>query len=109
MMDVWMVCCMGFVFAALCEFIIVKFLQWKNHQKLKVLEENGKTMQKYMKIIETSNAEAGGNKIQENLKTRNPYVDFYKNMKATYDNEPIVERTKVSISHYKLRLANQTC
>lgn len=36
MMDIWMVTCMAFVFCALCEFVIVKYLQWRKQQELKV-------------------------------------------------------------------------
>lgn len=35
-MDIWMVGCMAFVFLALCEFVIVKFIHWKKQQELKV-------------------------------------------------------------------------
>lgn len=40
MMDLWMVCCMGMVFSAMCEFIVVKYLHWRYQQKEKLLQQN---------------------------------------------------------------------
>lgn len=39
MSDIWIIGCMAFVFGAICEFIVVKYLKWRSQQMKDAKEE----------------------------------------------------------------------
>ncbi|CAL8109247.1 unnamed protein product [Orchesella dallaii] len=39
MMDIWFIACMAFVFSAICEFVVVKYLDWRHQLQQKVKEK----------------------------------------------------------------------
>lgn len=88
-----MISCMAFVFLALCEFVIVKYIHWRKQRDLKLAEEKEKEMAAYLakvKEVEEHNkglkkAAAGdGNQGVRNRHQNpvffNPYLEFYKNV-----------------------------
>ncbi|OXA58148.1 glycine receptor subunit alpha-4 [Folsomia candida] len=82
MMDIWMVGCMAFVFLALCEFVIVKFIHWKKQQELKAALEKEKQMETYRKEVKEMEERDKDNKdqIHDQTKPVNRYINFYRNM-----------------------------
>lgn len=69
MMDVWTVSCMSMVFGAICEFVVVKYIHWRQQQKIKVEKEqtNWERMEKAYAFVEHLRAqvcqvEKGGEK-----------------------------------------------
>jgi len=51
MMIVWMVGCIAFVFAAVAECIIVKYIFWKKTQKKKEQQERKRLQEEYLRSI----------------------------------------------------------
>ncbi len=111
-MDIWMVCCMGFIFLALCEFVIVKYLQWK------MLEAEKKEKEMKNKNLVSSqddslvslilqmkkkfeNSSFGGNSVEN--KNVHPYIEFYRQMEN--DNNP--DKNKTMKENYKISLVIQ--
>ncbi len=54
MMDIWIVCCNAMVFGAMCEFVVVKYLHWRQQQKRKDKENSleHKNEENFYKIVQ---------------------------------------------------------
>jgi hypothetical protein len=84
MMDVWMVGCITYVFGALAEFIVVKYLSWKITQETKASQVMEAEMEAYWNIVKLRGGDEGRSSdtkkgILQKSKGH-PYVDFYNSL-----------------------------
>jgi hypothetical protein len=95
MMDIWMVGCISFVFGALAEFIVVKYLAWKKALETKAAEDRKAEMEAYWAKISPRLGNEGQNetKRRHNANNKdNPYLQFYNDLNAK---EMMMMRDKV--------------
>jgi hypothetical protein len=95
MMDIWMVGCISFVFGALAEFIVVKYLAWKKAQETKAAEDRKAEMEAYWAKISPRQGNEGQNETKRRLNVSNkdnPYLQFYNDLNAK---EMMMMRDKV--------------
>jgi hypothetical protein len=95
MMDIWMVGCISFVFGALAEFIVVKYLAWKKAQETKAAEDRKAEMEAYWAKISPRQGNEGQNETKRRLNVNNkdnPYLQFYNDLNAK---EMMMMRDKV--------------
>jgi hypothetical protein len=95
MMDIWMVGCISFVFGALAEFIVVKYLAWKKALETKAAEDRKAEMEAYWAKISRRQGNEGQNETKRRLNVNNkdnPYLQFYNDLNAK---EMMMMRDKV--------------
>ncbi len=104
-MDIWMVSCITFVFLALCEFVIVKYLQTKmleTEKKEKELKNRNSVSQEDSLVSLILQMKRKFGKDAEN-KNAHPYIEFYRRMEN--DNNP--DKNKMMKENYKISLVIQ--
>jgi hypothetical protein len=95
MMDIWMVGCISFVFGALAEFIVVKYLAWKKALETKAAEDRKAEMEAYWAKISPRQGNEGQNETKRRLNVNNkdnPYLQFYNDLNTK---EMMMMRDKV--------------
>lgn len=88
MMDVWVVCCMAFVFTAVCEFVVVKYLHWRQQIKQKVIDarERQETTERLYNIMEGKWNRPDSN-ISSGIATKSPSMSSNENLVVKYNKQ----------------------